>query len=55
MKIKFDTLQAVSVGFFFGSILGRTFLGYWITAIAALGFLIGIFGYRLTKTQSSEK
>lgn len=51
----FTRLWLVSTGLFFGSILGRAFAGYWITTIAAILLLVGIFGSLLTKDQSKDK
>lgn len=46
----------VDFGFFFGSIFGRETLGHWITFIAAIAMLVGIFGdvARKTKLGRSE-
>lgn len=56
-KPMFRTLWIVSFGLFFGSMLGRMTHGYWVSSLAAVGMLIGIFGAlaRADKVAGDEK
>ncbi|HMP83105.1 MAG TPA: hypothetical protein PKA41_10440 [Verrucomicrobiota bacterium] len=52
----YRAIWLLGLGFFFGSIFGRESFGHWITAIAAVAMLIGIFGdvIRKKKQDTSE-
>lgn len=56
-KPMFRTLWIVSFGLFFGSMLGRMTGGHWVSSLAAVGMLIGIFGVlaREGKVAGDEK
>jgi hypothetical protein len=50
----YRAIWLVGSGYFFGSILGRdTAFGHWVTVIAAVAMLIGIFGDAARKTKPS--
>jgi hypothetical protein len=44
----------IGMGFFFGSIFGRTAFSYWVTAIAAVAILVGIFGDILRRKKTTH-
>jgi ABC-type multidrug transport system permease subunit len=52
----YRAIWLLGFGFFFGSMFGRESFGHWITAIAAVAMLVGIFGdaMRKKKQDSSE-
>ena len=49
----YRAIWLVSMGFFFGSVFGRMDLSvsYWVTTLAAIGMLVGIFGDAFHKSR----
>ena len=49
----FLTIWLLSLGFFFGSMLGRTSASYWTTSVAAVGIIIRTLDTILCKEQDA--
>ena len=49
--MSYRAIWLLSLGFFFGSVFGRMAFSYWVTTIAAIGILVGIFGDAKQKTK----
>lgn len=50
----FRTIWLLSLGFFFGSMLGRMSASYWTTSVAAVGMIIGPLGTIIRKEQNAH-